>query len=107
MHVLVVMGTRPEAIKMAPVIQELKRRGGGFRVSVCLTAQHRDLLDQAIAAFDIEVQYDLDLMQHDQNPSDVAQAVLGGMRGLLTAARPDVVLVQGDTTTAFAVALAA
>lgn len=106
MRVLVVAGTRPEAIKMAPVVQELRRRSC-FEVSLCLTAQHRGLLDQVVAAFGLEVQYDLNLMQPNQSICDVTTAVLRGMESVLTDARPDVALVHGDTTTSFAAALAA
>ena len=107
MHVLAAIGTRPEAIKMAPVIGELKRRGNGFRVSVCLTAQHRELLDQVVGLFGLTVDYDLDLMRPDQSLFDVTAGVLRGMEHTLEEARPDVVLVHGDTTTSFTAALAA
>ena len=106
MKILVVIGTRPEAIKMAPVIQELKRRTGAFEVSVCLTAQHRELLDQVIHVFDLPVDYDLNIMQPNQTIFDVTSRVLVAMKGVLEAARPDVTLVHGDTTTSFATALA-
>ena len=106
MKVLFVIGTRPEAIKMAPVVQAVKK-GGLFDVAVCLTAQHRELLDQVIRVFGIEVQYDLDLMRANQTLFDLTRHVLGGMERVLEEARPDVVLVHGDTTTSFAAALAA
>ena len=92
---------------MAPVIKELGSRPGDFRVSVCLTAQHRKLLDQVIDVFQIPVAYDLDLMKENQTIFDVTRAVLAGMEHVLAEARPDVVLVHGDTTTSFAAALAA
>ncbi|HOZ46472.1 MAG TPA: UDP-N-acetylglucosamine 2-epimerase (non-hydrolyzing) [Candidatus Hydrogenedentes bacterium] len=107
MRVLAVIGTRPEAIKMAPVVNELRRRGAQFEVSVCVTAQHRELLDQVIEVFDIPVDFDLDLMKPNQTIFDVTSRVLVGMGGVLDEARPDVVLVHGDTTTSFAAALAA
>jgi UDP-N-acetylglucosamine 2-epimerase (non-hydrolysing) len=104
--ILIVIGTRPEAIKMAPVIKELKRRER-FSLSVCLTAQHREMLDQAIKTFDIPVDYDLDLMEEDQVIADVCGEALQELEGVFYEAEPDLVLVQGDTTTAFAAALAA
>ncbi len=107
MRVLVVVGTRPEAIKMAPVIRELRGRGCGFAVQVCLTAQHRELLDQVIRVFELPVDFDLDLMAPGQSIYDVTSRVLTGMEGVLVESRPDVVLVHGDTTTSFSAALAA
>jgi UDP-N-acetylglucosamine 2-epimerase (non-hydrolysing) len=106
MKVLVVMGTRPEAIKMAPVINELRSRDGEFDVSVCLTAQHRELLDQVIDVFSLPVDYDLDLMKANQTIFDVTANVLLKMDEVLDDCKPDVVLVHGDTTTSFAAALA-
>jgi len=106
MKVLVVIGTRPEAIKMAPVINELRQRGDGLGVAVCLTAQHRELLDQVIGVFDLPTDYDLNIMMPDQTIFDVTSRVLTEMKGVIEAARPDVVLVHGDTTTSFAAALA-
>ncbi len=106
MKTLIVIGTRPEAIKMAPVAIELGRRPA-FDVSVCLTSQHRELLDQVIAIFDIPVAHDLDLMKADQTLGDITSSVLLGMEGVLDDVAPDVVLTQGDTTTSFAAALAA
>ena len=107
MKVLVVVGTRPEAIKMAPVVGELRQRTDYFEVEVCLTAQHRELLDQVIGVFGITVDYDLDLMRPDQSIFDVTCRVLVEVGDVLTQAKPDVVLVHGDTTTTFASALAA
>jgi len=108
MNVLVVVGTRPEAIKMAPVIKELRGRPEAFHeVKVCLTAQHRELLDQVIRVFGLSVDFDLDLMATDQSIFDVTSNVLRGMKGVLESVRPDAVLVHGDTTTSFAAALAA
>lgn len=107
MKVLVVAGTRPEAIKLAPVIHALRQRPGEFETQVCLTAQHRDLLDQVVALFNTTVDFDLNLMQPDQTLFQTTSAVLLGMERVLAEARPDIVLVHGDTTTAFAAALAA
>ncbi len=99
-------GTRPEAIKMAPVVRELHRRKG-FRVVTCLTGQHREMLDQVIEAFDLTVDHDLNVMKTAQSLTHITTAVLTGMEGLLAAEAPDMVLVHGDTTTTFATALAA
>lgn len=107
MKILVVAGTRPEAIKMAPVIQALRARPDRFETQVCLTAQHRALLDQVIALFEIAVDYDLDIMRPSQTLYETTSGILLGMERVLTEARPDVVLVHGDTTTAFAASLAA
>lgn len=105
MRVAVVLGTRPEAIKLAPVILALRRRGG-FEVQVVLTAQHRELLDQALAVFEIRADVDLDLMRPGQSLADVTSRLLPALDHVLERERPDLVLVQGDTTTAFASALA-
>ncbi|MFW6286500.1 MAG: non-hydrolyzing UDP-N-acetylglucosamine 2-epimerase [Candidatus Sumerlaeota bacterium] len=105
MKVLVVMGTRPEAIKMAPVVNALRQRDR-LEVSVCLTAQHRELLDQVIDVFQLPVNYDLNLMQPNQTIFDVTSNVLLRMAEVLDEDQPDVVLVHGDTTTSFAAALA-
>ena len=99
-------GTRPEAIKMAPVVRELHRRSG-FRVVTCLTGQHREMLDQVIQAFDLPVDHDLDVMRRSQSLTHITSAVLQGLEPLLEAEAPDMVLVHGDTTTTFATALAA
>jgi UDP-N-acetylglucosamine 2-epimerase (non-hydrolysing) len=106
-RVLVTYGTRPEAIKMAPVVAALRARPDRFRVTVCVTAQHRGLLDQVNALFRIVPDRDLDLMQPGQTPADVTARVLLAMTDVMKAERPDVVLVHGDTTTALATALAA
>ncbi|MFO7974551.1 MAG: UDP-N-acetylglucosamine 2-epimerase (non-hydrolyzing) [Candidatus Hydrogenedentota bacterium] len=106
MHILVVMGTRPEAIKMAPVVHALKEHEHRFRVSVCLTAQHRALLDQVIDVFQLPVHCDLDLMKDNQTISDVTSTVLTRMGEVLDECKPDVVLVHGDTTTTLAASLA-
>lgn len=106
MKVLVVLGTRPEAIKLAPVILELRRRPG-VSCRVCATAQHREMLDQALRLFGIVPDHDLGIMTENQSPAQVAAAVLAGLEPILTAERPDWVLVQGDTTTVAAAALGA
>jgi UDP-N-acetylglucosamine 2-epimerase (non-hydrolysing) len=105
--VAVVLGTRPEAIKLAPVILELKRHSALFEPLVCASGQHREMLAQALAAFGLEPQYNLDVMRSRQSLSEVTAAVLGGLEPIFTSEQPDVVIVQGDTTTAFAASLAA
>jgi len=107
MKVLVVVGTRPEAIKLAPVIRALRQHPEDFQTLVCLTAQHRDLLDQVIQLFEIAVDFDLDVMRPGQSLFQTTSAVLMGMETVLSEAQPDIVLIHGDTTTAFATALAA
>jgi len=104
--VFVTFGTRPEAIKMAPVVLELTRRGR-FDVFVCLTGQHREMLDQVVEAFALPVDHDLRIMQEKQSLGHITSAVLKGMDPLLERVKPDIVLVHGDTTTTFAAALAA
>jgi len=107
LKVLVALGTRPEAIKLAPVISRLRRERTRFHVRVCVTAQHRRMLDQVLEVFRIVPDIDLDLMQEGQDLFDVSSSVICAMRPVLLAERADVVIVQGDTTTAFAAALAA
>ncbi|MEE9926773.1 MAG: UDP-N-acetylglucosamine 2-epimerase (non-hydrolyzing) [Microvirgula aerodenitrificans] len=104
--VMVVFGTRPEAIKMAPVIAELKA-SGRYDVQVCVTAQHRQMLDQVLELFKIKPEHDLNIMRSGQDLTDVTTAVLHNMRGLLKEAKPQWMLVHGDTTTTFAASLAA
>ena len=104
--ILFVLGTRPEAIKLAPVVAEL-RRDASFRVRVCVTGQHREMLAQALELFGIVPDADLDVMKPDQNLADLSAAILGKVSNVLRAMPPDVVVVQGDTTTAFAAGLAA
>ena len=99
-------GTRPEAIKMAPVVRELHRREH-FRVVTCLTGQHREMLDQVVETFGLPVDHDLDLMRRTQSLTHITSAVLQGLEPLLESEAPDMVLVHGDTTTTFATALAA
>jgi len=106
MRVIVVVGTRPEGIKLAPVIRELRTRSG-VECIVCATAQHREMLDQVLAVFGIVPDYDLGIMTENQTPAQVASAVLKGLEPVLHAERPDWVIVQGDTTTVAAAALAA
>ncbi|MHB8870481.1 MAG: non-hydrolyzing UDP-N-acetylglucosamine 2-epimerase [Thermoleophilia bacterium] len=103
---LVSFGTRPEAIKMAPVVRELNRREG-FRVILCLTGQHREMLDQVIDDFQLHVHHDLNVMKVAQSLTHITTAVLTGMEEILKAESPDMVLVHGDTTTTLATALAA
>lgn len=105
--VLLVFGTRPEAIKMAPLVKTLQSHPDAFETKVCVTGQHRQMLDQVLTLFDIEPQYDLDIMKPGQDLYDVTARVLVGMRQVLTEVQPDVVLVHGDTTTSMAAALAA
>lgn len=105
--VLVVFGTRPEAIKMAPLVLELRKHPREFRTLVCVTGQHRSMLDQVLEVFGLQPDYDLDIMRPGQDLFDVTARVLAGMRDVLDRARPDCVLVHGDTTTSTAAALAA
>lgn len=105
--VLIVFGTRPEAIKMAPLVIELKKRSDYFDTDVCVTAQHREMLDQVLALFNIQPAHDLNIMKSGQDLYDVTSRVLLGMRSVLSKVNPDVVLVHGDTTTSTATALAA
>lgn len=104
---LFVFGTRPEAIKMAPVIREAKARAERFETLVCVTAQHREMLDQVLSLFGTVPDYDLDIMRPNQDLYDITAKALTGMRTVLASAGPDIVLVHGDTSTAFAAALAA
>jgi len=107
LKVLSVFGTRPEAIKMAPVVRELQKRPDQVKSVVCVTAQHRQMLDQVLRLFGIAPDYDLNVMQDNQSPSQVASAVLTRLEPILRQERPDWVLVQGDTTTVAAASLAA
>uniref|UniRef100_UPI0038B2E7A5 non-hydrolyzing UDP-N-acetylglucosamine 2-epimerase n=1 Tax=Geomesophilobacter sediminis TaxID=2798584 RepID=UPI0038B2E7A5 len=107
MKVLSVFGTRPEAIKMAPVVKELGRNPHLFHSVVCVTGQHRQMLDQVLELFRIRPDYDLDLMRPGQNLFDITCRVLQGIKVVLERERPDLVLVHGDTTTALAASLAA
>lgn len=105
--ILLVFGTRPEAIKMAPLVKALQVQPGKFKTLVCVTAQHRQMLDQVLQIFEIKPDYDLDIMKPNQDLYDVTSRVLLGMRDVLSEAKPDIVLVHGDTTTSTAAALAA
>lgn len=105
--IMLVFGTRPEAIKMAPLVKEFQKNAEDFRTIVCVTGQHREMLDQVLSIFDIEPDYDLNIMKQGQDLYDVTSKVLLGMREVLKEVRPDVVLVHGDTTTSTAAALAA
>jgi len=104
--VMSVFGTRPEAIKMAPLVKELEKRDE-IESIVCVTAQHRDMLDMVLETFDIKPDYDLDIMQHGQTLADVTTRALNGLEGVIKECQPDIVLVHGDTTTTFSGALAA
>ena len=103
--VLLVFGTRPEAIKLCPLVNELKTRDG-IRTLVCVTAQHRQMLDQVLEAFHVVPDFDLNIMKDRQTLFDITTEVLNGLKAVLEEVRPDVVLVHGDTTTSFAAALA-
>lgn len=105
--IMLVFGTRPEAIKMAPLVKAFQARPDSFRTIVCVTGQHRQMLDQVLAIFGITPDYDLDIMKQGQDLYDVTSRVLLGMRDVLQAERPNVMLVHGDTTTSMAAALAA
>ncbi|MGD8374998.1 MAG: UDP-N-acetylglucosamine 2-epimerase (non-hydrolyzing) [Acidobacteriota bacterium] len=104
---MLAFGTRPEAVKMAPVHRALQGRVGRLRSSLCLTAQHREMLDQVLEVFGLHADRDLDLMRPDQSPADVASAAIAGLSRTFAEERPDLVLVQGDTITTFAAAIAA
>lgn len=106
-RILVVFGTRPEAIKMAPVVEELSRHKDHFEVEVCVTAQHREMLDQVLDFFGIQPRYDLNLMKPGQNLYTITADVITELKAVLDEFRPDYVLVHGDTTTSTAAALAA
>ena len=105
--VLVVFGTRPEAVKMAPLVRQLETLGDIFETRVCVTAQHRMMLDQILDTFEIQPYYDLDIMSGGQDLYDITTHVLTGIRPVLAEFKPDLVLIQGDTTTTFGTALAA
>lgn len=104
---LFVFGTRPEAIKMAPVISELQRRPDRFQCLICVTAQHRAMLDQVLDLFSIRPDYDLDIMKPGQDLFDITCGVLQGLKPILAGKKPDILLVHGDTATTMAAALAA
>lgn len=104
---MLVFGTRPEAIKMAPLVKEFQKYPDKFETVVCVTGQHRQMLDQVLELFEIKPNYDLNIMKQGQDLYDVTARVLTGMRDVLEASKPDIVLVHGDTTTSTAAALAA
>ena len=105
--VMLVFGTRPEAIKMAPLVKEFQKYPEDFKTVVCVTGQHREMLDQVLTIFDVKPDYDLNIMKQGQDLYDVTARVLSGMRDVFKECKPDVVLVHGDTTTSTAAALAA
>ncbi|MDE5561543.1 MAG: UDP-N-acetylglucosamine 2-epimerase (non-hydrolyzing) [Bacteroidaceae bacterium] len=105
--IMLVFGTRPEAIKMCPLVKEFLRYPDAFRTVVCVTGQHREMLDQVLDIFNITPDYDLNIMKQGQDLTDITARVLTGMRDVFSQCRPDVVLVHGDTTTSTATALAA
>jgi len=105
--ILLVFGTRPEAIKMAPLVKEFQKDILNFETKICVTAQHREMLDQVLELFDITPDYDLNIMKEAQDLYDITSKILLAMRAVLEDFRPDIVLVHGDTTTTFATALSA
>ena len=105
--ILLVFGTRPEAIKMAPLVKKLQQMPEEFQTVVCVTGQHREMLDQVLRLFDITPDYDLNIMKPNQDLYDITSRILLGMRDVLREVQPDIVLVHGDTTTSMAAALAA
>lgn len=105
--VVSIFGTRPEAIKMAPLVKELEKRSDVIESKVLITAQHREMLDQVLEIFEIKPDFDLNLMKHGQTITDITSGVLKGVEEVLSEYKPDVVLVHGDTTTTFSAALAA
>ena len=104
--ILLVFGTRPEAIKMAPLVKKLQEMPEEFQTVVCVTGQHREMLDQVLRLFDITPEYDLNIMKPNQDLYDITSRILLGMRDVLREVQPDIVLVHGDTTTSMAAALA-
>jgi UDP-N-acetylglucosamine 2-epimerase (non-hydrolysing) len=106
-RVMLVFGTRPEAIKVAPLVKAFQKHSDRFETIVCVTGQHREMLDQVLRLFEITPHYDLNIMKQGQDLYDVTARVLTGMRGVYLEAKPDVVFVHGDTTTSMAAALAA
>lgn len=105
--VMLVFGTRPEAIKMAPLVKEFEKHSNDFETIVCVTGQHREMLDQVLKIFEVTPDIDLNIMKQGQDLTDVTVRILNGMRDVFKECRPDVVLVHGDTTTSTAAALAA
>jgi len=105
--ILLVFGTRPEAIKMAPLVKAFHEQNQDFQTKVCVTAQHREMLDQVLNLFEITPDFDLNIMQPNQDLYDITSHILQGMKGVFKNYRPDIIFVHGDTTTTFAVSLAA
>lgn len=105
--IMLVFGTRPEAIKMCPLVKEFQKNTNEFETIVCVTGQHREMLDQVLSIFDVKPDYDLNIMKQGQDLYDVTSRVILGMRDIFKVCRPDIVLVHGDTTTSTAAALAA
>ena len=105
--IMLVFGTRPEAIKMCPLVKEFQKRADEFETIVCVTGQHREMLDQVLKIFEVTPNIDLNIMKQGQDLTDVTVRILNGMRDVFKECRPDVVLVHGDTTTSMAAALAA
>ena len=105
--VMVVFGTRPEAIKMAPLVIELKKQADLFETTTVVTAQHRQMLDQVLETFKIKPDYDLDIMGKNQTLTDITVKILHKLDDILKENKPDIMLVHGDTTTTFAASLAA
>lgn len=105
--ILLVFGTRPEAIKMAPLVKAFQEQNQDFQTKVCVTAQHREMLDQVLNLFEITTDFDLDIMKPNQDLYDITDNILQGMKTVFKIYRPDVIFVHGDTTTTFAVSLAA
>jgi UDP-N-acetylglucosamine 2-epimerase (non-hydrolysing) len=105
--ILLVFGTRPEAIKMAPLVKAFQEQNKDFQTQVCVTAQHRQMLDQVLDLFQINTDFDLNIMQPNQDLYDITGNILQGMKGVFKTYRPDIIFVHGDTTTTFAVSLAA
>ncbi len=99
--ILIVFGTRPEAIKMAPLIKELENHKDKFYTEVCVTGQHKEMLSQVLDIFKITPDYDLSIMSHGQDLYDITEKIIQGMKGVLNSSKPDLVLVHGDTSTTF------
>ena len=98
--ILIIIGTRPEVIKLAPVIKELNKHTDKFKLSVCVTAQHRSMLDQALKVFNIVPEFDLNLMKKNQSLSDFSSQAMKKLEKIIEKVNPDIILVQGDTSTA-------
>ena len=105
--ILLIFGTRPEAIKMAPLVKAFKEQNKCFETKVCVTAQHREMLDQVLSLFEIEAEFDLNVMQPNQDLYAITSNILIGMKAVFQCFRPDFIFVHGDTTTTFAASLAA